>query len=259
MLLFGACAAIAGWILGNKTDFHWSTNVDDNKVFIPYWWGGAGFVVIGSIGIAAGCTRNVCLMVMYLIFNIVGLLAVSAVSVIVALVVVVWTVINEANERGYCQSIPYVPYVGKKCLCHYQGETYTITDNDCSVVPTINTLLLIILATCAATGFLSFIASYLSCCALCHQENPPPVIITQPGGAYAPPPIVVAHATYSSAGMANVQQYGAPPQQYGAPLQQHFGAPPQQQTAPPMYPPAYSPQPQIQVHDEARLMKNQVI
>ena len=66
-------------------------------------------------------------MVMYLIFNIVGLLAVSAVSVIVALVVVVWTVINEANERGYCQSIPYVRYVGKKCLCHYQGETYTIT------------------------------------------------------------------------------------------------------------------------------------
>ena len=70
---------------------------------------------------------------------------------------------------------------------------------------------------------------------------------------------MVAHAAYSSAGMANAQQYGAPPQQYGAPLQQHFGAPPQQQTAPPMYPPAYSPQPQIQVHDEARLMKNQVI
>jgi len=242
-LIFGVATSICAWVLSSKADFSFETNDSDystsSKTFGTYWWGGIGFAVPGILGIVAGCTRNTVAMVFFLIFNLICIICAMVVSVMVALLVLLWAVADNLYTNGYCSDIAGI------CHCEDSQTSYDIR-TACSNIAGVQGILIAIVAMSSISSLLAFIASYISCCALCNQEHDRGTIIIQPGpGAYQPPAMIISHGNTTMVG-------GGYPQGPYQPGTYHQGA----YTA--QMPPAYS-QPQTQVHDKANLVKNEVI
>lgn len=243
-LLFGVATSICAWVLASKADFSFTTTEGystETKSFGTYWWGGIGFAVPGILGIVAGCTRNTVAMVFYLIFNLICILCSMAVSILVALVVVLWAVVNNLYQNGDCNDL-----MGS-CYCKDYDNTYVMHNVPCSNIDGIQVVLIAIIAMSSISTLLAFIASYISCCALCNQEHEHPTVIIQPGpGAYQAPIMVQSHGNPTMV----VGGYQPGVFQQGPYIQGGYN---QQQI-----PPAYTQQ-QYPTNDKVNLIKNEVV
>jgi len=237
-LIFGAGVSIVSWVISSKSPTSVTFRSDTqqgNVSFSTYWWGGLGFVIPGILGIIAGCTRNTCVMIFYLVFNILSLLASLAMSVFVAILIVAWASVDQRlNEQyfGGCRTIM------DSCVCgdDERLEIWTLNGVTCDEILSLKTLLMALIALGAISTLLSFIASYVSCCSLCNQEQEPSGVIIQQ--AHQPGMVINQHSNYQQAqpNMGYAQQ-------------------------PPVYHPNYPP-PQhqnIDTKDQAKLMHNEVI
>ncbi|XP_002159970.2 uncharacterized protein LOC100205766 isoform X1 [Hydra vulgaris] len=178
-LLCGFVSTVCGWIFASKIpdDFRFQSFESYGTTsysFGVYWWGGLALFVPGILGIVVACTRNVCAMVAFLIFNIIGMLASIACVVVVILILVVWMAL-EINDNS-CKSIL------NTCTCVVDDKRSFTMNASCETLSSLQPLLLAIIVGVALSGFVAFIASYVSCCSLCNTEQvyPGMVVVRQP-------------------------------------------------------------------------------
>jgi len=130
-----------------------------------------------------------------------------------------------------------VPLFLDKCVCGDSSRTeiWTMNGVTCDEILSLKTLLMALIALGAISTLLSFIASYVSCCSLCNQEQDQSGIIIQQ--AHQPGMIINQQTNYQA--QPNMDYAQQPP------------------TYHPNYPP---PQHQnIDTKDQAKLMHNEVI
>ncbi|XP_057307134.1 uncharacterized protein LOC130645230 [Hydractinia symbiolongicarpus] len=254
-LVFGIAISICAWVIQSKVPSGITTvqqqGIRTTESFHPYWWGGIFFTVPGILGLIAGCTRNVVTMVFFLVFNLICLLCSLAVSVLGALAIVIWSQVNEkVQDENICSTL-----YNNSCECTIDSKIIVIHDTTCENLYSIQTVLGAMVAMASISSLLAFIASYISCCALCNQENDNTAVIIQQGpGAYQPPAMVVSHTNNSmmSSGYPAGAVYPPPGAAYpppGAAYAPYSGYPPQYSQQEPYYP----------TGDKSNLVKNEVI
>lgn len=231
-----------------------------------YWWGGLIYVLPGLIGLLAGCTRNVTLMVLYLIFNLVCCICSLVVVVVCALVLIVWVNIDEVLHTGTCQSSPMHSFA-KSCTCSGDDVKFTLYGGNCEVFMSVQVIIGAMISLAAVSSLLSFIASYISCCSLCNQENTDvgSIIISGGAGVYQPPPVVVSNTAYPNQYGSSNQHVPTPDMQINHPPYnpQHVSYPPpppyvQQDANPNFGPPGYVPYPAAPTSDTTHLINNEI-
>jgi len=254
--IFGLGVSICSWILSGKVsnlnfstrDSYYQSTTSIN--FKSYWWGGLFYLLPGIMGILAGCTRNVTAMVFYMIFNILCLISSVLVSILVAVAMVAWSVIEVISQQGQCVTSTGA-FMAKGCVCSdNDGNVYTLRNITCSDVASVQTILAAIVVLASISSLLAFVASYISCCALCNQTPDTTTVILPHHGAasYQPPQAIVVNNS-SSQQQQFSQGYAQPG--YPQPGYPQPGYPGQQQYAPPPY--------SVPSHDKANLTKNEVI
>jgi len=259
----GLGVAISSWNLMSKVSNFYVTTQDSNLsglTFKSYWWGGLVYCVPGIIGIIVGCTRNVCAMVFYLIMNLLCMLSSVVVSIFCAIIMLAWSILDTLYVNGHCTDTSSLFY-SKQCICtDYSGETYVINNVSCNQLEGIRPSLTAIVAMASLSSLVAFIASYVSCCALCNQEQDNGIIVVQqPMGFQQQQPqqnIIISNNSSTNQQQFTQQPgagYYAQPPMY-APQGQQPGYYAQQP------PPMYAQQPaDVPTHDKANLVKSEVI
>ena len=169
-LISGLISSVCGWVLASKlTDgFSISASSSSGIQFGVYWWGGCSLFIPGILGIVAACTRNICAMVAFLIFNIIGMLAAIGCTIYVAIIMVVWMPIAALNKENKCLTLL------NTCTCsdpsEYFKNIYSM-NSPCEEMSSVEPLLFGIVIGVALCGFVAFISSYVSCCSLCNTEQ----------------------------------------------------------------------------------------
>jgi len=248
-LIFGGAAAVVAWIISSKspTSVYLLSSTGSADIpfsFTSYWWGGLGFLIPGILGVIAGCTRNSCVMVFYLVFNILSLLAALGMSVLVAILVIAWEAVDVRLNSYVSGCINAMP-IAKACVCTDIESVWTINGVNCEDIAGLKTLLMVLIACSALSSLLSFIATYVSCCSLCNQEQEPSGIIIQQ--AHQPAMVVNQQSNFNQAQPQPNMGYAQPNMGYAQP-------PPYAQQSYPL-----QQQPYVDSRDGARLMTNQVI
>ena len=128
-LLTGVGIAVCAWVLNAQLpeDFRYEVKNDGDvegqtgRLKIrTYWWAGLIYVIPGLIGVAAGCSRSVIGMVLYLIFNLVCCVCSLVVVAFSALVLIIWVVIEPMLQDDQCTS-----FKSPLNLCRCKGNDET--------------------------------------------------------------------------------------------------------------------------------------
>jgi len=146
-----------------------------------YWWIGLPFLLPGMVGIATVATRNVKVMVVFMITNILSFFSAIGLAIFVGLFYNLWKVpmkayaanncvfeYHQATSRTFCQCV----IADRSDVQLMDADRMWIYVQACDEVEIINMMLIIIITLSIITACLALMCSFIACYGIKTAERP---------------------------------------------------------------------------------------